>query len=428
MKKTEYIILSIILLCFMSCETDRTGNAEWTDETLSEIRFPSGNTFSKGEDVIIICNGLSPDDSFYLVSPGGQQTVIEEVTVTASGIFFTANVPAGNYTVVVEHGGERRELGAITVTVATINVTISHVPSYCLPGDAFTVSGVGFDGSAVLVLEDADGNRTPLDTESSANELSAEIPENAPRGKLNLLIVQDDGEQTISRAFFVTSRKWLTAIRYTIGAGMASYEHEYDIHVTRSDDGMVTACTEYAMTVQPGSDGELGEYTVYGFDPVSDEYGYTDFELKVRDSRILEAVFETAQGGIEDYYGFGWEYSDGYLSYAVGTGTSYSTIFLETVDGNISLAEFYIDCAYDDPSLANNPFAADFTLGILAADNEILRMAQVLGLAGKASANLPSSIDGTEVSYSCDEEGYVTRASYTDPYTSFPTIIEYTYE
>ena len=64
MKKTEYIILSIILLCFMSCEKDRTGNADWTDETLSEIRFPSGNTFSKGEDVIIICNGLSPDDSF----------------------------------------------------------------------------------------------------------------------------------------------------------------------------------------------------------------------------------------------------------------------------------------------------------------------------------------------------------------------------
>ena len=115
----------------MSCEKDRTGNADWTDETLSEIRFPSGNTFSKGEDVIIICNGLSPDDSFYLVSPGGQHTVIEEVTVTASGIFFTADVPAGNYTVVVEHGGERRELGAITVTVATINVTISHVP-FCL--------------------------------------------------------------------------------------------------------------------------------------------------------------------------------------------------------------------------------------------------------------------------------------------------------
>ena len=34
MKKTEYIILSIILLCFMSCEKDRTGNADWTDETL----------------------------------------------------------------------------------------------------------------------------------------------------------------------------------------------------------------------------------------------------------------------------------------------------------------------------------------------------------------------------------------------------------
>ena len=149
----------------------------------------------------------------------------------------------------------------------------------------------------------------------------------------------------------------------------------------------------------------------------------------VENGQVVSVRFETTQGGEEGYYTFEWEYaSDGFLSYAVGSGSAYGTLFLDSEDGNLSLDDLAIECDYSDETLVNNPFAPDFVLGILAADNEQLRVAQVMGLTGTVSAMLPASIDGNAVTYVYDDEGYVTEAAYTDPYTSFETEIKYTYE
>ena len=59
---------------------------------------------------------------------------------------------------------------------------------------------------------------------------------------------------------------------------------------------------------------------------------------------------------------------------------------------------------------------------------EILRATQAMGFTGTVSERLPASLDGKPVTYVYDDEGYVIKASYTDPYSSFETEIEYTYE
>ena len=423
--KTITHILSSLLLLFIafSCEKGNEGEAT-PGGAASGIRFPSGSEYSVGEDVIILCSGIAPGAALYLVSTDGSQTLVGNPTITASGIFFTLDVPAGDYTVVVEQSGERVELGNISVTAASIDIIVNKVPSYCLPGDSFTVEGLDFDESAELVIVSADGTRTSLRTEATSTSLTAQVPDDAPRGKMQLLIVQDDGEMTVSETFFVTTRKRLSSVIYTIGAGNATYEHSYELHADRSGSGEISGFSEYVMSSSNDADE-----VVYSFDPVSEDSGYSDFKINVKNGQVSSVTFETSQGGVTDYYTFGWEYdADSFLSYAVGNGSSYATLYLGSENGNLDLSDLYIDCDWSDASLVNNPFALDFALGILAADNEILRVAQAMGFTGTVSERLPASLDGKPVTYVYDDEGYVIKASYTDPYSSFETEIEYTYE
>lgn len=419
--KTITSILSSLLLLFIAFSCEKGNESEATPGgAASGIRFPSGSEYSVGEDVIILCSGIAPGAALYLVSTDGSQTLVGNPTITASGIFFTVDAGLGIYTVVVEQDGERRELGSISVVAAAIDVMVNDVPAYCIPGETFSVTGSGFDDSAVLTLMNPEGTRTALETEVSGNSLSATVPSDAPRGKMRLLIVQDDGEMTAREAFFVTTRKRLSSVIYTIGAGNATYEHSYELHVKRAESGEISGFEEYDMSISDAGDG-----TVYAFDPVSEDSGYTDFSMTVRGNQVASVTFESAG----EYVSFDWEYeADGFLYYAVGNGSSYTTLFLGNADGSLDFSELYIDCDCSDASLVNNPFALDFALGILAADNEVLRVAQAMGFTGTVSERLPASLDGKPVTYVYDDEGYVIKASYTDPYSSFETEIEYTYE
>ena len=424
MKTITHILSSLLLLLIaFSCEKGNESEAT-PGGAASLIRFPSGSEYSVGEDVIILCSGIAPGAALYLVSTDGSQTLVGNPTITASGVFFTVVAGPGIYTVVVEQDGERRELGSISVVAAAIDVMVNDVPAYCIPGETFSVTGSGFDDSAVLTLMNPEGTRTALVTEVSGNSLSAAVPSDAPRGKMRLLIVQDDGEMTAREAFFVTTRKQLTNVVYTIGVGNATYEHSYELHADRSGSGEISGFSEYVMSSSNETDG-----VVYSFDPVSEDSGYSDFKINVKNGQVSSVTFETSQGGFTDYYTFGWEYdADSFLSYAVGNGSSYATLYLGSENGNLDLSDLYIDCDWSDASLVNNPFALDFALGILAADNEILRVAQAMGFTGTVSERLPASLDGKPVTYVYDDEGYVIKASYTDPYSSFETEIEYTYE
>ena len=149
MKRIPYILSVLLLTAAVSCEkqTDGTGA---TGTGNPEIIFPSGNSYMAGEDVIIICDGISPDAS-------GKLIPVDNVTVTASGFFFTVTA-AGEYTIVVEQDGTSMELGKISVTVPSIDVTVNTVPRYCIPGQSFTVSGSGFDESAVSLTLRAAGS------------------------------------------------------------------------------------------------------------------------------------------------------------------------------------------------------------------------------------------------------------------------------
>ena len=100
MRKYIQILSALLVLAAVSCEkgTDGPGGSGTGNQ---EIRFPSGNSYHTGEDVIIICSGISSGASFWLVSADGTQTPLEDVTVTDSGIFFTpetagARIPASS--------------------------------------------------------------------------------------------------------------------------------------------------------------------------------------------------------------------------------------------------------------------------------------------------------------------------------------------
>ena len=427
MKRIPYILSVLLLTAAVSCEkqTDGTGA---TGTGNPEIIFPSGNSYMAGEDVIIICDGISPDASFWLEDASGKLIPVDNVTVTASGFFFTVTA-AGEYTIVVEQDGKRIETGKISVNMTATDIIISDVPEYCIPGESFTISGTGLSGYATVYISDGhDGSKTELDFEHSGNNyITVHVPEDGPRGKFTLSIEQGGKETVISDRFFITAHKQLMGIQYDIATDMALYQHSYNLTMSRDEDGNVTGFEEYSMNSSEKSD-ETGAYTEYGFEPVSDESGYSCFRLAERNGQVLSASFETYQGGIEGCYTFGWEYdTEGYLSYAISNGSS-GTIELSVTDGNISLEDMWIDCSYGDPALVNNPFGADIAVSIIATESEILRVALTMGFTGRTSVNLPTVIDGKGISYKFDEDGYVIEAEYTDPISGFNSKITYKYE
>ncbi len=427
--------MSVLAAASVSCtktgpENDNTGTPEGCPVTY--VRFPAQTIYS-GDRIPVLGSGFSAGTVFYLVSDSGTgvQTEITGVTVTASGIEMTVNVRAGEYMFVIEQDG-RWELGLITVAARPIDVTVSGVPQYCLPGGSITVTGLGFSATAVLALENPEtGERTLLDTEAGQDRLTAAVPENAPKGKSSLVIVQDNGEMTVSRSFFVTTEKYLTGIKFSIGSGESAYTRE--INVSRDGAGNITACTEYGISIVPGSDASHGEYSAYTFSatPEAEEnYGYTDYMFKVDGSRVLSYTIEFERqdetGGIYcESREIDWEYDRaGYLVY-YGQGTSE----LVQEDGNLNQGGMYV---YEEADLVNNPFAADFTLTSLASNDIQILIAQIFGFTGTKSANLPSgrlggeNSEASEIAYVFDEEGYLTSASFREGI--MPVTIEYRYE
>lgn len=440
MKLIQYILLAAVFTG-LALACDKTGPEGGNTGTpdgcpVTYVRFPAQTIYS-GDRIPVIGSGFSDRADFFLVNTvSGTSIEIADVTVTASGIEMTVDAVAGEYIFVIEQDG-RWELGTITVEARPIDVTVGTFPQYCIPGESLTVTGMGFAESATLTLESPDGTRTSLRTEASESSLTALIPDDSPKGRLKLIIVQDNGEQTVSSSFFVTTVKRLMTFRSTVGSGESTVVRE--LSFTRDGDGSVTGCSPFSLSVNQGSDGR----TEYNFTASADneDEGYYSFILKVDQgrNRVVSSTFELERtdpgsGQVTTVTEeFPWDYGNtGFLSWYDGRMSNE----LSAVDGNINIQEFdgsyrYV---YDNNELINNPFGVDCTIGLIAGNSSdyILASALVLGATGQKSALLPSGIyaSGTEadlVSYEYDGEGYVTTASYGES-SSLPVVVEFIYE
>ena len=433
MDRLACILMSMALLAAaaVSCGKD-AGPEGGIGGSGDGIRFPSGTEYSVGDDVFILCSGIAPDAAVALVSAGGTRTSVEDPVITSSGIFFTLEVLPGSYTVVIEQSGESFELGRINVSAAPIDVTVTEVPDFCIPGEKFTVTGLDFGESAVLTLAAPDGTRTALETEAAPASLTATVPADAPRGKMTLLIVQDEGEMTASETFFITTQKWLTGIDMTLGQTGSGVEKV--LGFSRGPDGSLIGSSPLDLSVQ------AGEQTAYVFTASEEDEanGYGTFTLKMSGGRVWSSTFEvertdTESGGtVTRTEEFEWEYDgNGFLSYYVA-GMTYELVAdgrnldCPDIDGS-SMFE------YGDGTLVNNPFGTDCTLALLAAasSDHILATALALG-TGTRSACLPTGVwsggdTALPVNYVYDDEGYVIRASYGEN-SVFPVTVEFTYE
>ena len=293
MKLIQYILLAAVFTG-LALACDKTGPEGGNTGTpdgcpVTYVRFPAQTIYS-GDRIPVIGSGFSDRADFFLVNTvSGTSIEITDVTVTASGIEMTVDAVAGEYIFVIEQDG-RWELGTITVEARPIDVTVGTFPQYCIPGESLTVTGMGFAESATLTLESPDGTRTSLRTEASESSLTAIIPDDSPKGRLKLIIVQDNGEQTVSSTFFVTTVKRLMTFRSTVGSGESTVVRE--LSFTRDGDGSVTGCSPFSLSVNQGSDGR----TEYNFTASADneEEGYYSFILKVDQgrNRVVSSTFE----------------------------------------------------------------------------------------------------------------------------------------
>lgn len=419
-------------------EEENTGTPEGCPVTY--VRLPASPVYS-GDRIAVIGTGFSKDAGYFLVDSGGESVRLEDVTVTASGIEIPVPVGEGEYMFVIEQDG-RWELGTLHVEVRKLDISISSCPEYCLPGGSFTVSGTGFGSAAGLILEDPDdGSRTALSVRYANGSLSATLPDDCPRGKLSLILSQDGSEEVISDRFFVTSRKWLTGISFTVGSGESASVRS--LTVTRDGSGAITGCSGYTISEEASgdaggsaggdADGTADGAVIYTFTHIpaaSDEdYEFPDYIFKTDTDagRVLShtVMIEREDEGGQTYYEpreIEWSYDDmGYLVY-FGQGTA----DLECVDGNLNQSGVF---AYEDPQLCNNPFAVDFVLSTMASSDPQIFLAQLYGWCGECSVNLPSgrSAGGAtaEITYEFDDEGYLTLASFREGI--LPVSIKYEY-
>lgn len=421
--------MTVMAACCAMVSCEQNGNENGSSGTpdgcpVTYVRLPSRSVYS-GDRVQVIGSGFSSEAGIYLVSCSDPDVSIQatDVLVTASGIEMTVNADEGEYMLVLEQDG-RWELGIISIAVRKPDVSISGFPDYCLPGGTFTVSGTGFNSSSAISVEaSGSGIRTALPSRFTSGKLTVTVPQDGPRGRLRLILSQDNTEMLLSDRFFITEKKTLTGLKYSLGGGLAG-EQIWEISVTRDAAGNITGCEPYSFETEDSPDGTV-RY-IFTASAEDEENGYQDFSFDIDPAtrEIVSVTFGNSEDGSADT--FTWDYADGYLSFIV---TPKNTGAMEvSQDGNITLEDFWIACDYGDLTLVNNPFAADFTLCALATSDLILQAAMMTGCTGEASANLPESFGSDPVTYIYDNDGYVIRAEYTDPLDSYDTVVEFTYE
>lgn len=433
----------LVAVLAVSCAGGVGGSGDVFVNPLSECMTPS--QVQVGGEGIIQWNGFDDSVVLSLVSAGGEEYGLDVVTLTSSGLIFRvpAQVPVGLYSLFMVQQDVRTDLGEINVLDMDMPVKGLDLPSAALQGEDVPISGIGFADDCSIVLTDSYGYEYVLEVEHTYAGIIVVIPSDMPEGVYEVYLQQDGRLWLLSSSLSVYADvvvKKLEGLRlYSPYMSGSEIMLEWEI---LSSDPVTLTVSEYVVD---GESAELEAYDRY----VCDENGYFElvndgFESSndlgisyVFDSQGNVVVADVLIYGKKETTPFTWTYdSDGALVDISSPKVSFRSFGYE--NGNLVLFR-QTGFTYADASLSNNPSAYDVVWGYMALmekNDPFVYIPYLLGWYAKSSRNLPTTMyqpspsgNGTiecALSYSFDEDGYVTCMSWTE--NNDHCRVEYIYE
>ena len=288
-----------------------------------------------------------------------------------------------------------------------------YLPSAGQIGQEIEVLGDGFASTAEFYLKDAAGEQTKVtEVTFSAGKVLLTVPESLAVGKYSLILKQN-GDWTLGSLDIVKGKLKVTrlaSIGVLIDFGYEDEVPEEVVYRMTYDDQNRLSAFSYSTVIEEGQTQvtscsfEYSGKTITASGNAFDGDYYKPFSFELGDnSRVVSSKID----GVSTP----WTYtSDGYLEKTTLAGIDYLYDFK---DGNLLSVET-ADCYFEYGSDKNSA-VVDVVSCILASgfgyENSVVDpqfCAYLLGIAGKTSTNLPSSLTfsdlPSEIHYTWYEE------------------------
>ena len=391
-----------------------------------------------GMEAVVQWNGFESSAALCLKDAEGNESPVEVMVVTSSGLIFRvpAGVEAGTYSLVLRQSGKSQELGTIEVLEADLPVTGLDCPAAVEPGKDFVIEGVGLSEEFILIVSDG-SRRVVLDcVMESSSRMRVSTPDELPAGTYALYLSDGNDEWLLQGFFRVAVRKALRMVSFsTPYMGNTCYRVCYEVERTEGSVAAVVVSAAYVENEEVVTE-EFRDRYVLGADGIyraeggvsssnNIEFGYVlDNAGKILYADVLRFSSTNPEGTMRTFtYVYDQDGAPGEVTFELN-GDTYSMQKWFYENGNVVETKTPMRFVYEDESLTANPFAPDLAIGYFALTDMMEPFIYVPYLVGEhpfVSRLLPSGLhtdsgNGTfslmSLTYMFDEDDYVSSASW----------------
>lgn len=309
-----------------------------------------------------------------------------------------------------------------------VNIQNLSVPEYVAVGETLEVKGEGFAADAVYVLGKNE-ETVEVTAEIVEGGVSIAIPSDMARGHYSLTITQEGASKVLSEDVWVTIRKKFKSATLNMSGIHGIFSYGWT--VTRTD-GAITELNyknSWAEDIDSKSDDYIDTYVADGLTFTNTKNG-TEFAYNKSVTFTETDGLITSAEAINEYedpMSYVWNYDEsGYIkSITHNDEVKYEV----TYDTDMNVTGFNIEgwidnvaARYDGAEQHNNPYAPSAVFAIFSVYQYTHMHHHFAYFNGMIKANtlLPTSIDWQgfggffDVTYSFDDDGYVSRISWKD--------------
>lgn len=377
---------------------------------------------------------------------GVDKTPMDEMELPENGSASFSRVPDGTgdfvYAVPTQGKANGEKTGDIEHEAPKeIVIEGLEVPAYVAVGDNLVVKGSGFAADAVFTFE-KDGAKVEVSASEVDGGISLAVPADMARDHYALVLSQEGVSKTLSEDVWVTIRKAFKSATLNMSGTYGLFSYGWT--VTRTD-GQITEI-RYKISNADDIDSPSNDFIdIY----VADGLTFTNTQNKTEFAYNKTVTFVEEGGFIksaeavnehDDPMSYVWNYDDnGYImNITHNEDVKYEVVY----DADMNATEFVVEgctaagAKYDGAQQHNNPYAPSVAFAVASVYQYTFMHHHFAYFNGmiKAGTLLPTSIDWQGygnyfgVTYTFDDDGYVTRISWSDPSYSDYSRIAIRYE
>lgn len=377
---------------------------------------------------------------------GVDKTPMDEMELPENGSASFSRVPDGTgdfvYAVPTQGKANGEKTGDIEHEAPKeIVIEGLEVPAYVAVGDNLVVKGSGFAADAVFTFE-KDGAKVEVSASEVDGGISLAVPADMARDHYALVLSQEGVSKTLSEDVWVTIRKAFKSATLNMSGTYGLFSYGWT--VTRTD-GQITEIrykNSNADDIDSPSNDFIDIYVADGLTFTNTqnktEYAYNKTVTFVEEGGLIKSA--EAVNEYDDPMSYVWNYDDnGYImNITHNEDVKYEVVY----DADMNATEFVVEgwtaagAKYDGAQQHNNPYAPSVAFAVASVYQYTFMHHHFAYFNGmiKAGTLLPTSIDWQGygnyfgVTYTFDDDGYVTRISWSDPSYSDYSRIAIKYE